>query len=570
MKKPYELAFDPNRQTICIKCDKSLDKELRNIDQCSFNGSYYEVPASKINFLVIESVDTPVSISKNYIAARNNYIYNTEAEIKAISTMIEENHLHVDDFAFHQKQFILKFINRDGIINGSEQGTGKTRSVWALLSLWDVKRAVIVCPVGIIPEWEREYKKVFRDYERFDVHLLQEGGSKLKAQKVKRLYGSSASVIVVNYEVIGKMIGELLQYNPDVIIFDESWRIKSRTAKVTKAAIKLADNCPKTILLSGTVFANHVGDIWSQSKTVDEYLFHEKYDDFMAEYAKYKHISLGDGRGWNKVIGCNNPVKLIRTIEPVWFRATKELCLDLPNKLPPVRIKLDFPPHVKKLYKEIQDKGLEALGDDFNLAGEAVLQVRLSQICSGYLPIVNSEKSTVQETVYDFVPYQCAKLRWLREFVKERFVGDSSRKMIVWCKFSKTPQEVQRIVDELSEIMPKGAVAAVTGKTKNLEEIKESFNTKSEGEIQIIVAQIKKLAYGHNLQSCDINVYYSHTYSYIERAQSEDRSHRMGRVGAVQYYELEYKSSIDGQALEAFYSKKDLSLRLSPTTISKK
>ena len=157
-------------------------------------------------------------------------------------------------------------------------------------------------------------------------------------------------------------------------------------------------------------------------------------------------------------------------------------------------------------------------------------------------------------------------MEWIKDYVRDKFVSDECRKMIIWCKFTR---EIERMHEELSRIMSKDTVKIVYGKTKDLEDIKESFNTKAPGEIQIIVAQIKKLAYGHNLQGCDVNVYFSHSWSYIERAQSEDRSHRMGRVGAVQYYELEYIDTIDASILRAVERKKDVSLRLSPVTISR-
>ena len=112
----------------------------------------------------------------------------------------------------------------------------------------------------------------------------------------------------------------------------------------------------------------------------------------------------------------------------------------------------------------------------------------------------------------------------------------------------------------------------MTGSThdRELEKLKASFNSRDPDGVQVLVAQIKKLAYGHNLQAGDRNIYYSHTWSHVEKSQSADRTHRFGRTAPVAYTELVVKGSIDQQILRATDSLQDMSERLTPDTVGGK
>jgi SNF2 family DNA or RNA helicase len=112
-------------------------------------------------------------------------------------------------------------------------------------------------------------------------------------------------------------------------------------------------------------------------------------------------------------------------------------------------------------------------------------------------------------------------------------------------------------------------VAEVWGPTKNdeIERIKKSFNSRDEDGVQVIVAQIKKMSHGHNLQACDYMIYFSNDWSYVQRIQSEDRAHRMGREGAIEYYDLVIEDSIDTDIKTALEKHEDFAQRVARHTV---
>ena len=234
----------------------------------------------------------------------------------------------------------------------------------------------------------------------------------------------------------------------------------------------------------------------------------------------------------------------------------------MPEKIPTVRIKLPLPREVRELYHQVIENGEQALGSLLSLSGERVTMLRLQQIVGGHRPILsdNPEEDTRLEVLPSF------KVDWVKQFAVDRLLEYSNIRCIIWCKFTA---EIFRLQQELSIILGEEKVAAVTGDMSNIEldNVKISFNSRDENGIQVIVAQVKKLACGHNLQACDWNIYFSHSWSYLERSQSEDRSHRMGRIGPVQYIDLVCENTIDEQVLQATDNKRDLAIRLSPGTV---
>ena len=126
-----------------------------------------------------------------------------------------------------------------------------------------------------------------------------------------------------------------------------------------------------------------------------------------------------------------------------------------------------------------------------------------------------------------------------------------------------------RISQILSDMLGPGSVSPVWGPIDDtvLLAIKDSFNSRSPDGVRVIVAQTSKIAYGHNLQGADFSIYYNHSWSYVERAQSEDRSHRMGRMTPVTYINLVYKDSIDEAVIRAQKRKTDLAEKIAVLTV---
>ena len=85
---------------------------------------------------------------------------------------------------------------------------------------------------------------------------------------------------------------------------------------------------------------------------------------------------------------------------------------------------------------------------------------------------------------------------------------------------------------------------------------KETFKTSP--SCQVLVMQIDKGATGHNLTEAKTVVYFSNTFSYLTRAQSEDRAHRIGQENPVLYVDLVMKRTVDEEIITALRGKCDV------------
>jgi hypothetical protein len=93
------------------------------------------------------------------------------------------------------------------------------------------------------------------------------------------------------------------------------------------------------------------------------------------------------------------------------------------------------------------------------------------------------------------------------------------------------------------------------------------LHSRSPAGIQVLVCQWQKMAFGHNLQAADWHVRFSHTWSYVQHSQGEDRSHRMGREEEVHYIDLIATKTVDEDIPAALAAKRDSAAHLSRPTV---
>lgn len=531
--------------------------------QATFCSGGIALPATRENFLALESTwgyDT----DWNYDHARKHYVAEVDPELlnSAKFDMVAAG-LNLKDFDSYQLSYIARFRGQTGVLNGSEQGTGKTRMAWGLVASNMFTKPLIVTPKSVASEWKDEAQRIGVS---MPVHLLNEG-SLMERSEV--LAGIKTGACVVNYEAVSDLEFAITMLQPDSIILDEGWKIKDSQSEVTKVVKKIRNMpCVKSAqILNGTPIGNSAMDLMSQIQvvvndkaTLAQFGCNSK-SEFASRYVETRQVKIGEGqRSVTKYGHCRNPEILITNLAPYWFRATKASLFDMPPKRYH-RYKFDMSPEMRLIYNKVEKGGESVLlGREDSLNGIQVTRLRMSQICAGHIPNLVSDEAVLSMASGDaqqLKSIDCAKTRWLRDYATDRLKPHPSYRVMIWCSFVN---EVGRLATEIGRIIGSERVAAIYGDSMDSTQItltKESFQSRDPGGIQVIVTQIDKMAYGHNLQSSDAMIYYSHTYSYIARSQSEDRTHRRGRILPVDIIELVYKDSIDEDVMEAVERKED-------------
>jgi SWI/SNF-related matrix-associated actin-dependent regulator 1 of chromatin subfamily A len=214
--------------------------------------------------------------------------------------------LNPDYSLFHfQNEGVRHLIKTNGnALLGYDMGLGKSciSLAWAVMSK---KKVLVVCPKVVRRTWIQEALKFFPAYFKGKVIELK-AKDKEDTQDLNGVRLAS-----VNYESLEKFLPKILAAGFDTIIIDESHRMKSPKAKVTKTLQSIRNSFRHRILLSGTAVKNKKVELLTQTNFIEPGLF-----------TKHELITGTIGGCWNKL---RKTIYITRT--------KKEVLPDLPEKI---------------------------------------------------------------------------------------------------------------------------------------------------------------------------------------------------------------------------------------------
>jgi len=182
----------------------------------------------------------------------------------------------------------MKNYDGEGAILADEMGLGKTLQTIALL--WTllkqnpvyqdapvIKKALIVCPVTLINNWRKEFRK-WLGAERIGVFVAENN----KARLTDFTMGKSYNVMIIGYEKL-RMVQADLQKGAgiDIVIADEGHRLKTAQNKSALAIKSL--NTERRVILSGTPIQNDLTEFYTMVDFVNPNLLN-KYTTFKREF----------------------------------------------------------------------------------------------------------------------------------------------------------------------------------------------------------------------------------------------------------------------------------------------
>jgi hypothetical protein len=145
---------------------------------------------------------------------------------------------------------------------------GKTIITLAWIAA-NAKRAIVVVPKVVRRTWINEAIKFFPTY--FSGQTVELRASDIKKKGMPDL--SSVRLASVNYESFEKYLPAIQAAGFDTIVIDESHRIKSPRAKITKTLMALREMFRHHILLSGTAVKNKKDELLTQTNFIQPGLF---------------------------------------------------------------------------------------------------------------------------------------------------------------------------------------------------------------------------------------------------------------------------------------------------------
>lgn len=426
-----------------------------------------------------------------------------------------------------------------------EMGCGKTLTAIAiageLYKQRKIEKLLIVAPSSVCAVWPNELEN-FAEF-KFKAEVLL-GEKKKRLQKIERLMyytpEKNLKVAVINYESTHRdgIFQALQDWNPDMIIADESQRIKTHSAAQSKAMHALGDKARYKLILSGTPIQNNAVDIYSQYRFLDKKVFGANFFAFRNRYCQ-----MG---GFNKyqIIGYKHMNELIQKSHSIAYRVTKSECLDLPEKTFVNRyIALD--PKDRKLYDQVRKASFAELENGETLTAQTVLikLLRLRQITGGFFQADDSDKPEQVNT---------AKINALSDILDD-YVIETGKKIVIFATFRAELDAIQKLVES-----KKIGFQRIDGSIPldNRGDIVKDFQ--SNDETKVFIAQTRTAGLGITLHAASFAVFYSLDFNYADYAQACDRIHRIGQSEKCTYIHLMIEHSVDSKILNAIHKKDNI------------
>lgn len=425
-----------------------------------------------------------------------------------------------------------------------EMGCGKTLTAIATLGtaykLGKIEKVLIIAPTSVCSVWPKEFED-YADFKYQTKVLLGDKDRRIKLlNDLEHFPFKALKVAVINYESTWRegIFEALKDWNPDMIICDESQRIKTHDAEQSKAVHKLGDGAKYKLILSGTPVQNNAIDLYSQYRFLDPSVFGTNFYQFRNRYA------IMGGFNRHQIVGYRDLDRLIQKEHSIAYRVTKEEALDLPEQTFLER-RIVMTAKEKTIYDRIKRESFAELEGGGQITVTTVLTklLRLQQFTGGFLVADGKEKPELVSK---------GKLNALEEIIDD-YVVDAGKKLVIFARFR--PE-----IDLIGQMLKKKKIChgEIYGDVKldDRGDIVKDFQTNP--ETMVFLAQIDTAGLGITLTAADTCVYYSVNFNYAAYSQSLARIHRIGQKNICTYIHLITEGTVDETILKALAKKEDL------------
>jgi len=435
-----------------------------------------------------------------------------------------------------------------------EPGTGKTKTALDFAAALYLKegglKVLVLCPINAMQVWPAQMEK------HLGVHqstLIPQGKVIEKADQIREeieWYGDRSSplrFIILNYEAAIKrdkdwaIMQALEEYDADLLILDESQKVKSATAKRSKATHRLGSRARHVCLLSGTPVSKNYLDLYSQLKVIDPKIWRDPVKGDAMSWTRFRYrYGMWGGRTGYELRGYQNVEDLQERYRPWISTARKRDCLDLP-------------PVTDEIIPVVMNKSARSAYDSFAEDGMVVWKRHLIDapiVLTKLLRLQEMTSGSIHDELSEVVDFQRDKLAVLFSLVDD--LMEAQEKVIIFARFK---WELNQIRDGLSRyglVQIRGGITA-----KGRKEAVDSF--RKQDATRILVIQIAAGEALDGLQhACSHAIYYSTDYSWDHYVQSRGRLDRAGQKTPVTFYHLHMVNTIDGLVFKALRQKKNL------------
>lgn len=578
------ITQSDNEYQIRFSYDPTLVQLIKQVPQRRWvpEQKYWSIPLDKLGFLFNQLKGTMYESKINLISQEH---INENQNLDEIQTQTPNVNLsHVNFYVQsgskpykHQLDFMKWSIYREahGNMNGflllDEQGLGKSIETLNLAiynqQRYHFKRCLIICCVNPAKyHWYEDiYKHTNGQYvpyilgtrKKKNGMLRSDTGSKEKLEdlQILHMYGDENApelpyFIIMNiegirmkqgkyYPICNAIIDACNKHQIDMIAIDEVHKNTSPSSCQGKRLLEISKKCPNVMFLplTGTPITSKPTDLFLPLKLVKGH----KYTSY---YTWSQKFCIYGGYGDHEIIGYRNMDYLKSMLEPNMIRRLKKNVLDLPPKIYYTEYveNTDFQ---KKLYQKVADaiySDKESIVSSLNPLSQFL---RLRQ--------VNGSPEAIDETLNidkDYTKYN-AKFYRLTQLLEE--IHQRGEKVVV---FSSWVHPLRTLYTLLKD---KYNICIYTGTMKDSDREKHKQVFLHNPNYTIMMGTIGALGTMHTLTVANNVIFYDEPWTATDKAQAEDRVHRISATTPVNIYTILTKDTVDERVHNIIYTKEGIS-----------
>lgn len=425
-------------------------------------------------------------------------------------------------------------------------GRGKTRAMIEILRREynrqkKVCNTLIFAPLSVCPGWKVEFSKYSKIPED-QILILNQSGKKRVQLFTRMIQKYGAGIVVTNYESVQmkEFYEAIYNWKPDVIILDESHKVRESTGVRAKKIYALGDRARRRFCLTGTIAPNSLLDVYGQYRFFNKKIFGDNFWKFKQLYFYDRnagmpaHVHFPD---WQPLPEAAKNIALVLASTGIDVMPGEDI--KLPDLIE-IKVPVELSSSQLKAYKEMETEFITEFKGSISTAEFAMTKtLRMRQILTGYVP---DNKDKAQCSWFDDSPRLQA--------YKDLLDSLKGQKIIVWSEFIASYGKLYDIAIALGF-----KCAFMTGlqSAKEKQQAVEGFQT---GDIDILICHPASASEGLNLQCSKYSIYYAKGYSNVFFEQSKHRNHRAGSKDTVCHYHLVATNTLDEVISNALINKR--------------
>lgn len=434
----------------------------------------------------------------------------------------------------HQREAADFAIKRRRAMLCVPMGGGKSLSAIIVAVETGCRSIVVLCPMSVVGVWRREFAR--HAPGAFTV-IAPSGSVKDKAASIQEQTALAEArgrpfVVVVNYESAWRApLSKLLVDRVwDLLILEESHRIKAPFGAASKFATDLGKTSRRRLALTGTPAPHSPLDLFAQARAIDASVFGWSFVSFRNRYAVTDPVFKNKVRRWI------NQDELQRKFRDLAYECDLTGVLDIPEATDQT-VTVHLGAKARKLYDQLeQEMWAEVDRGEITIANALVRLLRLQQLTSGYLVTddgavshLDTGKRDALKDMLDDIPADVP--------------------VVVFARFVRDLDVIAEVAAEMGR-----EYGEVSGRRKD----GLSPNAEMLPHIRLLGTQIQSGGVGVDMTAAGVAIYYSLGMSLGDYLQSRARLHRPGQKRHVTFQHIIAEATVDETVMQALERRQEV------------